>query len=232
MEELIAQLLQQSAVQTKVQSDAQHAATMEALAPARKTTLGPKGRNAEFTPGQGLPPQTQMPAGRPGPSVRGASVGPGDDVGMRVDPTDNMPVFSREAVGQNMNDMAAHREAGRPVPEWMYQGMPLHDAVQSQGIGMASGAMGGDRIFTETLTPAAQTHLLPYKAPPTDEQVRQQKGHLVEDFRKQTGRIPHQLFEGKSTPDAIQMVIDQQHALREDAGDRSAWWSAFAMPGV
>src|SRR5512139_3296910 len=113
MEELLAQLLQQRALQTKAESDARHGPAIQAL-------LAP-------------PPRVEdRPARTP----------------VRVHPQDRMPVMRPDVIPEaQANDIAALRERGQPIPEYMYQGLSEADIAGAHKLGSEMQGYGGEPML-------------------------------------------------------------------------------------
>lgn len=156
----------------------------------------------------------------------------------RAAPQDNMPIYDKgDSLGRemNVNDIAALVERGQPVPQHLYQGLHPDDIARAHALGSEMRGYGGApslQAMPRKDTPSMQTG--PYTGrtpelamPGAPDSMEQHKGRgaAADRIVRKVGYLP-QMFDGRSSVEAAQIIADQLQAQRERAGDPTAWWAA------
>lgn len=201
MEELLAQLLQQRALQVKAESDAKHGPVLAQL--------------------------------RAGNDMAARQV-------TRLHPQDRMPVYLGDdqlLQAQQAGDIAALRERGLPIPDYMYNGLSGPDVTEAHRIGADMNAMGGDPMLKSQLQPFKDPQVVMKADPagtdfvagrevsgagPSQMDKRMKGARVVDQYVQLHGYDPG-LFDGLNQDEAARRIIDQLQAQRERSGDIGAW---------
>jgi len=244
-ESLMAQLLQQRALQTKVESDAKHGAIVAQLR-ATSEAEGYRQLDAQRAA------QRNIDAGKVAISEaeRRLGFGEGDYVEgadkrihgkapyvTHLHQYDGMPVYEKaDAYNREVqkNDIAATMETGRAVPDHLYSGLTRDDILAARSMGIEMRGLGGEPVMKRmhpgfkdptTQLPLDTSTDFRHGVEVSEDPAlakRFKAAGIVDEYVRQNG-YDAGLFDGMTQEEAARRISDQLMAQRARQGDLGAW---------